>query len=329
MSLAVTRLRSGGLIATYRCQSACPHCLYRGGPARAPEYIDQGMATELFAKALSLGATAMHVGGGEPLADPLSLAGVLAAAAEAGMPIEYVETSGSWFEDAGEAAEILAELGSMGLSRLLVSISPMHNGFIPLRKTLGTIEAARRAGLEVLPWQEHFLGDLRAFDPDTTHPFREYLERFGPDYPGRILERVWIHLGGRAFDLFGPVLGRKPVAMVLAGASADCRGELTDASHFHMDLYGDYTPGLCSGLAIRVKDLGEPLDPEFYPILSTLAESGIRGLYDYAANLEDFTASPEGYVNKCELCQDIRRHLSERGWFESTELAPAEFYALP
>ena len=24
---------------------------------------------------------------------------------------------------------------------------------------------------------------------------------------------------------------------------------------------------------------------------------------------------------------DMRRHLSERGWFESTELAPPEFYA--
>lgn len=327
MTLAVTRLRSGGLVATYQCQSACPHCLYRGGPSRAPEYIDQATATELFAKALSLGATAMHVGGGEPLVDPFSLAGVLTAAAETGMPIEYVETSCSWFEDMDEAVGLLGELRGMGLTRLLVSVSPMHNGFVPLKKTLGVIEAARIAGVDVFPWQEHFLKDLRAFDPETTHPFAEYLRHFGPDYPARILERTWIHLGGRAFDLFAPVLGRRPVEEVLAAASADCRGELTDASHFHMDLYGDYVPGLCSGLAIRAMDLGGPLDPELYPILSTLAESGIRGLYDYAAHLEDFTASPAGYVNKCELCQDIRRHLSERGWFESTELAPAEFYA--
>lgn len=327
MSLAVTQLRSGGLIATYQCQSACPHCLYRGGPGRAAEYIDQNTAATLFAKALSLGATRMHVGGGEPLADPLSLAGVLAAAAETGMPIEYVETSGSWFDDADEAAELLAELRDMGLTRLLVSITPMHNGFIPLRKTLGTIAAARAAGVDVFPWQEHFLEDLQAFDPETTHGFGEYLNRFGPLYPARILERIWIHLGGRAFDLFAPVLGRLPVEAVLAAASADCRSELTDAGHFHMDLYGDYVPGLCSGLAIRATDLGGSLDPELYPILSTLAESGIRGLYNYAANLEDFVVNPAGYVNKCELCQDIRRHLAERGWFESTELSPAEFYA--
>ena len=60
MTLAVTCLQSGGLVATYQCQSACPHCLYRGGPSRAPEYIDQATAAALFAKALSLGATAMR-----------------------------------------------------------------------------------------------------------------------------------------------------------------------------------------------------------------------------------------------------------------------------
>ncbi len=327
MPFAVTQLHSGGLITTYQCQSACPHCLYRGGPARSAEYIEADMAAALFLKARECGAASMHVGGGEPLVDPLSLAGVLAAADEAGMAIDYVETSGSWFDDAEEAEELLAELRGMGLARLLVSISPMLNGFVPLRKTLGVIAAAKRAGVEIFPWQEHFLGDMQVFDPDVVHPFREYLEYYGPQYPADILRRTWIHLGGRAFDLFGPVIGRRPVEEVLAAASADCRTELGDASHFHMDLYGDYVPGLCSGLALRASDLGAPLDPEFYPILTTLAESGIRGLYTYAANLEAFVPAAAGYVNKCELCQDIRRHLSERGWFESTELAPVEFYA--
>ena len=170
---------------------------------------------------------------------------------------------------------------------------------------------------------------MQAFDPDTTHPFAAYLARFGPEYPARILQRTWIHLGGRAFDLFAPALGRRPAEAIVAAASADCQVELADTGHFHMDLYGDYVPGLCAGLAFRVADLGGPLDPERYPILATLAESGIRGFYEYAAGLEGYEARPEGYVNKCELCQDIRRHLSERGWFESTELSPPEFYAVP
>lgn len=329
MTLAVTRLRSGGLIATYQCQAACPHCLYRGGPARSPDYIDQETATAAFSRALELGATAMHVGGGEPLADPLGLAGVLAAAAGTGMAVEYVETSGSWFDDAGEAVELLSELREMGLAAILLSVSPMHNGFVPLRKTLGAWEAARKAGIEVFPWQEQFLEDLRAFDPGVPHPLEEYLARFGPGYPADLLRRARIHPGGRAFDLVAMARGRRPAPDILAGASENCLGELADTGHFHMDLYGDYVPGLCTGLAFRVSDLGAPLDPERYPILTTLAEGGIRSLYEYAAGLEGYGTRPEGYVNKCELCQDIRRHLSERGWFESTELSPPEFYALP
>ena len=59
MTLAVTRLGSGGLITTYQCQSACPHCLYRGAAGREPDYIDQEMARACFAKALECGATSM------------------------------------------------------------------------------------------------------------------------------------------------------------------------------------------------------------------------------------------------------------------------------
>ena len=114
MTLHVDRLRSGGLIATYQCQNACPHCLYRGGPGRSPDYVSQEMAASCFAKALSLGCAAMHVGGGEPLADPLGLAGVLAAAAETGMHLEYVETSASWYDDADEAVELLTGMRSRG-----------------------------------------------------------------------------------------------------------------------------------------------------------------------------------------------------------------------
>ncbi len=328
MSLAITRLRSGGLIVTYRCGSACPHCLYRSGPARAADYIDPDTAAASFRRARELGAGSMHVGGGEPLLDPLGLAEVLAAAAAENMPIEYVETSGSWFTDLAEARDLLAELRGLGMASLLVSISPMHNACIPLRQTLGVLRAAREAGVGVFPWQEHFLADLECFDPDTVHPFAQYVARFGPGYPAEIFKRTWIHLGGRAFDLFAPILGRHPAWAILDEASPDCGRELADTGHFHLDLYGDYVPGLCSGLALRREDLGRELDPERYPILCTLAEAGIRGLYDYAVGLEDYVERPEGYVGKCELCQDIRRHLAERGWFDSTELSPTEFYGV-
>ncbi|MBW2707116.1 MAG: hypothetical protein JRD84_12515, partial [Deltaproteobacteria bacterium] len=34
----------------------------------------------------------------------------------------------------------------------------------------------------------------------------------------------------------------------------------------HIDLFGNYIPGLCSGLAIAIGDLGRPLSNETYPL---------------------------------------------------------------
>ena len=98
---------------------------------------------------------------------------------------------------------------------------------------------------------------------------------------------------------------------------------MTDTSHFHVDLYGRYIPGLCSGLAVAIEDLAAPLDPDRYPVITVLSRKGISGLLDTAR--KDYGFEPQGrYINKCHLCTDIRRFLLSKGDFP--ELAPIEFY---
>ena len=43
-----------------------------------------------------------------------------------------------------------------------------------------------------------------------------------------------------------------------------------------MDLFGNYIPGLCAGLAIRGEDLGTPLREQDYPVLQRLYTQGDR-----------------------------------------------------
>jgi hypothetical protein len=102
--------------------------------------------------------------------------------------------------------------------------------------------------------------------------------------------------------------------------------ELSDTSHFHIDLFGNYIPGLCSGLAILRDDLGQPLTPEKYPLLTTLFHSGIRGLADMAQNEFGYKPAKTGYINKCDVCAEIRTFLMRSSSIESSELHPAEFY---
>lgn len=325
--LKIGRLASGGIIANYFCTSACRHCLYNCGPNWEKNYISVEAAEANFRTVKSLGCSAVHIGGGEPLLRPGELAAVLDAALRAGVSIDYVETNSSWFKDPESAEALLAGLRPKGLHTLLVSISPFHNEHIPFAKTQGVLDAARNAGVRIFPWVAEFISDLSGFDGTRPHALVEYQERYGKDYVQGILDRYWIHMGGRALDTFRPLLRTKTLEHIIRENAAGCGRELTDTSHFHLDLFGNYIPGLCSGLAIAREDIGKPLGGHKYPLLSSLNAKGIRGLLDYARRDYCFEPRQTGYLNKCDLCTEIRLFLVEEGYDRSTELSPIEFYS--
>jgi hypothetical protein len=189
------------------------------------------------------------------------------------------------------------------------------------------MQAAARAGVRVFPWVAEFAPDLSAFEDTRPHALSEYEARYGKDYLRGVLGRYWIHLGGRALETFRPLLPTKTLKHVVREAEADCARELTDTSHFHIDLFGNFIPGLCAGLAIACADLDKPLSAEKYPILTVLNEEGIRGFLDFAKREYNFASRQHGYINKCDLCTEIRSFLVQKGYDRSQELAPSRFYA--
>lgn len=322
-ALHLKHLSSGGLITNYYCTSRCGHCLYGCSPRWDRRYIDADTARQNLETIRRLGCRSVHVGGGEPFLNPEGLLRVVSIAREVGVRLEYVETNSSWYRDHDQAAALLRELLGLGLGALLISISPFHNEHIPFEKVKGVIQACRGAGLAAIPWVSGFYKELDALDPHIPHRLEEYEAKFGPDYLSRIPDRYWIHLGGRAAPTFAGVLPTMESAAILNRDRRGCR-ELQDVSHFHLDLFGHYIPGLCAGLAIHRDDLGSPLDPDKYPLLTKLHTSGINGLWAVARE-HDFPAAG-AYLSKCHLCQEIRRFLVMDQELAYTELAPRGFY---
>lgn len=320
----IERLQSGGLITNYYCTSRCGHCLYGCSPRWEKVYIDIETTRKNLETVKELGCSSIHVGGGEPFLNLEGLKAVIGAAGEMDVDIEYVETNSSWFKDSDSTCRILDELKELGLSTLLVSISPFHNEYIPFYKVKGVMEQCRKAGISVFPWIREFYREIDAFDDKATHTMAEYEKRFGRKYLRNIPSRYWIHFGGRAVRTFGNVFERKDHKAILSSAAGNCR-ELLDVSHFHLDLYGNYIPGLCSGLSIKREDLGAVISKKTYPILSTLYESGIYGLFKLAESDSGFAPSRR-YLSKCDLCLDIRRYLVTEKGIESHELQPKQFY---
>jgi hypothetical protein len=322
--LHIRRLTAGGLITNYYCTSRCRHCLYACSPRWEKRYIEAETAERNFRQIRELGCASVHIGGGEPLLNPQGLRTVLAAAREAGVGIEYVETNSSWFTNQDEAVALLTDLKKLGLATLLISISPFHNEHIPFRKVKGVIAACRAAGVQAFPWISEFYREIDSFEDGVTHGLEEYAGKFGADYLNRLPGRYWIHLGGRAVQTFQKVYPPRSLEAVCADSVGGCR-ELLDTQHFHLDLFGNYIPGLCAGLAIRGEDLGEPLAAGDYPLLTTLFNTGVSGLLDHAASHHGFQPAAS-YISKCHLCLEIRSYLVLQKQVRTPELQPLGFY---
>jgi hypothetical protein len=326
-TLTIQRLASGGVITNYHCVSRCGHCLYNCSPQRPGDYLEATLAKAVFSRIAELGCRSVHIGGGEPLLAPRKLMPVLAAARESKVGIDYVETNSAWFKDARQAADLLDNLRAAGVHTLLISISPFHNAHIPLARVKGVIAACRQAGMQAFPWVNAFFNELDRLDDRQTHDMAAFEALFGADYLQRIPDRYWIHLGGRALETFRPVFPQRPIEQLLADSPQSCARALGDTSHFHIDLYGNYIPGLCAGLAVSMDDLGRPLPAGKYPLLDRLAETGIRGLFDLASDTHGFRPGRRAYLNHCDLCTEIRHFLMQMDAQAFPELAPPGFYS--
>jgi len=123
------------------------------------------------------------------------------------------------------------------------------------------------------------------------------------------------------------MLESKSCRQILEDNPGGCAHELSDTSHFHFDLFGNYIPGLCSGLSIQINNLGEPLAADQYPYLSALYHSGITGFFDFACDSFGFHPVQSAYLNKCDLCTEIRSFLVTQRNVRSADLNPVAFYS--
>ena len=324
--------RDIGLILTYRCLPNCAHCLYNCGPGWH-DWMSIDAVAQALENAYSVWGKGfqVHLTGGEPFMNFPLLLQSTRIAVDLGIPV-YVETNVGWCRDKSLAEARFRQLREAGMEAVLISVSPFHQETIPLQRTLDGISAAREAfgSNRVIVYQSEWLTEMSRHDRMAPVPLSTYAAEYGQHQAGL---HLWLGFGlisgGRSGYRLGDLAIKQPAG---AFRGMDCSQELMFAQHSHMDLYGNFIPAFCGGIALGdwhdlvdlVKDHREG---RFAPMIEMLIEGGPYSLYQNAQNANNYRDLEGGYAGKCHLCVDVRRHLILLGAFEEN-LKPVGFYEL-
>ncbi len=324
---------SAGIFLTYKCSAACKHCLYACSPQWRADFLSLGDAERILSQLAErmrgkypfperIGVNdGIHFTGGEPFLNFDLLLELTRMARELEIPSRFVETNAAWcINDEVTRGKLLA-LREAGLHGILISANPFALEYVPFERTARAARIAREVfpPHNVIVYQSLFYEEFRSMGLKGTMAFDEYLRT-----SGRGLRYMELLPGGRVSYSLADLFRRHP-AEHFFGAS--CRHELVRDWHVHVDNYGNFMPGFCGGLSLGdARELDalcrDGVDLDERPVLKALLED-LRDLYDLGRQF-GYREREEGYVSKCHLCLDVRRHLVQQGDFK--ELQPRAFY---
>jgi len=243
-------------------------------------------------------------------------------ARELGIPSTFVETNSFWCTDDKGTREKLMRLKGSGLDGILVSVNPFILEQVSFERTERAFRISREIFKEnVMVYQEFFYHQFKGLNIKSTLSFEEYLQKVGLGG----LSFVELLPMGRATYKLGHLYKKYPAEHFFRES---CRENLMREWHTHIDNYGNYMTGYCGGISLGdARDLNSirgEIDIEERPILDALV-TDLERLYEVGVKEFGYKGREEGYISKCHLCLDIRRHIAKQT-NEFKELKPREFY---
>jgi len=263
----------------------------------------------------------LHFTGGEPFMNFELLHKLVQVAEGLKIPSTFVETNCFWCIDEEETREKLSILKEAGLKGLLVSVNPFITEEVPFERTERAVRIGREIfGTTLIVYQEFFYHLFHNLGIKDTFSFDGFLRRGSES-----LSYVELIPMGRAVYELGFLFKKSPATRFFG---ASCREELQRSWHVHIDNYGNYIIGYCGGIAVgkaeKISFDHLKINLDDYLLLKALV-SNIKELYELGAKKFGYEERAEGYISKCHLCLDIRKHIAlQTDRFK--ELQPREFY---
>ena len=326
---------SGGILLSYRCTSECRHCMYACSPRWTGDWISEDNLRKVLIQlsdrilpspfgADRIGVNyGLHFTGGEPFLSFDLLEKAARMAHDLEIPSTFVETNGFWCAEDDATREKLTKLKRAGLHGMLVSVNPFILEQVPFERTMRAIRIGREIFHgNLITYQEFFRSQFERLGIREALSFEEYVRRTGLH---SLLGNVeLLPMGRGAYAL--SCLYRKYPAQRFFGES--CGDELTRGWHVHVDNYCNYMTGYCGGISLGdardIASICQGIDLNERPILNALA-TDLKTLFELGVGAFNYRQRGEGYISKCHLCVDVRRHIAQET-DEFEELRPREFY---
>jgi len=334
--LCVQEPFSGGILLSYRCTSECRHCMYACSPRWTGDWVSEEnlrkVLTQLSDRILPapFGADriggvnyGLHFTGGEPFLNFDLLEKAVRIAHDLQIPSMFVETNGFWCVEDHSTREKLTELRRAGLHGMLVSVNPFILEQVPFERTERAISIGREIFQKnLIVYQEFFHSQFERLGVRGALSFEEYMRRAGPH---SLFENVELLPMGRAAYALSHLYRKYPPQQFFGES---CRDELTRGWHVHVDNYCNYMTGYCGGISLGdardITSMCQGIDLDEHPILNALT-TDLRILFELGVNEFNYEQRGEGYISKCHLCVDLRRHIALKT-DKFQELRPREFY---
>lgn len=326
---------SGGLMLSYKCSAECRHCMYACSPKWAGDWITEDELEKYLPQlakviqpspygrqymSLSHG---LHFSGGEPFMNFELLLKAVEISKELSIPSTFVETNCFWCKSDGFTRDRLNALREKGLKGIMISVNPYYAEYVPFERTERCIRISHEVfGENMMVYQLEYYRIFKSLGITDRLSIEDYLAL---TQETSISDRVELFLMGRAADRLKDLY---PGYVSDRFLDMPCQPDFLRSWHNHFDNYRNFMPGFCGGISLGSwfeldQLLEEGIDLSNRPVLECLVNEDMRGLFNFASDM-GYQEIDDGYVSKCHLCLDIRKHLASISDFE--ELQPRQFY---
>ena len=328
---------SGGLMLSYKCPAECRHCMYACSSKWPGDWITVDQLEQFLPQLAEIIKPSpygrqhmslnhgLHFSGGEPFLNFKLLLKAVEIAETLGIPSTFVETNCFWCKTDRLTRERLQALKEKGLKGILISVNPFYTEYVPFERTDRCIRISQNVfGPNVMVYQMEYYRLFKQLGITGKLSIEEYLKQ-SRNRQEFLTDTVELFLMGRAAERLKDLYPAYPSKKFF---NTPCLPNFLRSWHNHFDNYGNFMPGYCGGISLGSwfeldRLLKEGLDLEDHPVLQNLVKEDIKGLLTLALD-NGYQERSEGYVSKCHLCLDIRKHLVSCGDYD--ELKPREFY---